>query len=179
MTHTSESNEYDQLVQRLDYPSAQDRDFLTHGGDRALAALIRGLEASNAKIRVWCLKLIDHMADAWEGACSLTTTSAIINALSDTVPRVRSQAIHALLCDGCHTRVADQDVVGLILPLACFDPSVQVRRTAMRHLPADERVIAIVGPQRTHETDAIVVRSIDNLLRRASSSPRGSTTAAV
>jgi HEAT repeat protein len=60
----------------------------------ARAALIAGLEHPNAKVRWWCLQLMDHLADE-------SYLDAILSKLSDPVPKVRRHAIHTLSCGAC------------------------------------------------------------------------------
>ena len=60
----------------------------------AKAALIAGLEHPNAKVRWWCLQLMDHLADE-------SYLEPILSKLSDPVAKVRRHAIHALSCGVC------------------------------------------------------------------------------
>ena len=60
----------------------------------AKAALIAGLAHPNAKVRWWCLHLMDHLADeSYQGP--------ILSMLSDPGAKVRRHAIHALSCGAC------------------------------------------------------------------------------
>ncbi len=60
----------------------------------AKAALIQGLQHDNAKVRWWCLQLMDHLADE-------SFIPAILPLLGDPVGKVRRHAVHALTCDVC------------------------------------------------------------------------------
>ena len=60
----------------------------------AKAALIAGLAHPNAKVRWWCLQLMDHLADE-------SYLVPILSKLSDPVAKVRRHAIHALSCGAC------------------------------------------------------------------------------
>ena len=60
----------------------------------AKAALIAGLAHPNAKVRWWCLQLMDHLADE-------SYLGPILSMLSDPVAKVRRHAIHALSCGAC------------------------------------------------------------------------------
>jgi HEAT repeat protein len=60
----------------------------------ARAALISGLDHPNAKVRWWCLQLMDHLADE-------SYLEPILTKLSDPVAKVRRHAIHALSCGVC------------------------------------------------------------------------------
>src|SRR5262245_52905347 len=55
------------------------------------AALISGLDHPNAKVRWWCLQLMDHLADE-------SYLEPILAKLSDPVAKFRRHAIHALRC---------------------------------------------------------------------------------
>lgn len=63
-------------------------------GPEAKAALIAGLEHPNAKVRWWCLQLMDHLADE-------SYLEPILSKLIDPVAKVRRHAIHALTCGAC------------------------------------------------------------------------------
>ena len=65
-----------------------------HVSPAAKAALIAGLDHSNAKVRWWCLQLMDHLADE-------SYIEPILSKLSDPVAKVRRHAIHALSCGAC------------------------------------------------------------------------------
>ena len=60
----------------------------------AKKALIGGLEHGNAKVRWWCLQLIDHLADE-------SFVPFVLPLLDDPVGKVRKHAVHALTCDMC------------------------------------------------------------------------------
>lgn len=60
----------------------------------AKAALIAGLDHRNAKVRWWCLQLMDHLADE-------SYLEPILSKLGDPVAKVRRHAIHALTCGAC------------------------------------------------------------------------------
>ena len=60
----------------------------------ARAALISGLDHPNAKVRWWCLQLMDHLANE-------SYLEPILTKLSDPVAKVRRHAIHALSCGVC------------------------------------------------------------------------------
>ena len=60
----------------------------------AKKALIGGLEHESAKVRWWCLQLMDHLADE-------SFVPFILPLLGDSVGKVRKHAVHALTCDMC------------------------------------------------------------------------------
>lgn len=60
----------------------------------AREALVHGLSHQNAKVRWWCLQLMDHLADE-------SLIPSILPLLDDPVAKVRRHAVHALTCDVC------------------------------------------------------------------------------
>src|SRR5437762_6343458 len=132
MSDNQPSSDYDKCVSLL---ASQDhrqvdlaRAALLSGGEPAMHALIRGTSHPNPKMRVWCLALLDHMEAVWDTSC----VQAVLERSKDEVPRVRSMAIHALSCQICHPALPGFDVVGRLLELAVSDPSIRVRRAAVR-----------------------------------------------
>ncbi len=89
----------------------------------AKAALIQGLQHGNAKVRWWCLQLMDHLADE-------SFIPAILPLLDDPVGKVRRHAVHALTCDVCKP-----DRCGLAL-----STSVRTRIAEVARVDVDERV---------------------------------------
>lgn len=86
-------------------------------------ALIEGLTHENAKVRWWCLQLMDHVADE-------SFIPYIIPLLHDPVGKVRKHAVHALTCDICKP-----DRCGLALSL---DVKEQIERVSVKD--PDKRV---------------------------------------
>ncbi len=86
-------------------------------------ALIEGLTHENAKVRWWCLQLMDHVADE-------SFIPYIIPLLHDPVGKVRKHAVHALTCDICKP-----DRCGLALSL---DVKEQIERVSAKD--PDKRV---------------------------------------
>ncbi len=89
----------------------------------AKKALIQGLDHANAKVRWWCLQLMDHLADN-------SFIPFILPLLDDPVGRVRKHAVHALTCDVCKP-----DRCGLELSMR-----IKTRIEEVAHSDADERV---------------------------------------
>jgi len=98
----------------------------------AKAALISGLDHPNAKVRWWCLQLMDHLADE-------SYLEPILSKLSDPVAKVRRHAIHALSCGACkpnRQKLAVQ-IKSALLAALDTDPDQRVRdeaRNALREL---------------------------------------------
>ena len=95
----------------------------------ARAALISGLEHPNAKVRWWCLQLMDHLADE-------SYVTPMLTKLSDPVAKVRRHAIHALSCAACkpdRRRIQVQLDAALRWVLET-DPDEKVREEARRAL---------------------------------------------
>jgi hypothetical protein len=57
-------------------------------------AIVRGLSHWSPKVRWWSLQLIDHVTDA-------KSLESVVPLLDDPVQRVRTQARHTLICEGC------------------------------------------------------------------------------
>ncbi|MBM4385229.1 MAG: HEAT repeat domain-containing protein [Deltaproteobacteria bacterium] len=96
--------------------------------DEAKAALIAGLEHPNAKVRWWCLQLMDHLADE-------SYLEPILRKLSDPVAKVRRHAIHALTCAPCKpTRARLAVQIEDALRGALADTDARVREDARRAL---------------------------------------------
>lgn len=111
----------------------------------AKAALIAGLEHPNAKVRWWCLQLMDHLADE-------SYVPPILSKLSDPVAKVRRHAIHALSCGACkpdRRRMAVQ-IDAALRAAAEADPDERVRAEARKAL--DEGRDASTKPLRWHRT---------------------------
>ena len=95
----------------------------------AKAALIAGLEHPNAKVRWWCLQLMDHLADE-------SYLAPILSKLSDPVAKVRRHAIHALSCAACkpERRKLAVDIDAALRAAAASDPDEKVRAEARQAL---------------------------------------------
>lgn len=161
MSDESLPADYDQLVNLLFSPKdcQAARETLLAGGKPAIAALIRGMAHPNPKMRVWCTALLDHMEAEWDATC----IQAVIERLNDEVPRVRRIAVHALSCQTCHPSLPDVDVVAPLLKLATGDPSIRVRRAAVRHLallPYDPRIAEDLRDRLEQETDEFLSKGL-------------------
>ena len=91
----------------------------------AKAALITGLEHPNAKVRWWCLQLVDHLADE-------SYVAPILSKLSDPVAKVRRHAIHALSCAACKRdrRHLEAQIEEALQRVVETDPDEKVRAEA-------------------------------------------------
>lgn len=91
----------------------------------ARTALIAGLDHPNAKVRWWCLQLLDHLADA-------SLLAPIAAKLADPVAKVRRHAAHAIGCAVCkpdREPLAADDALA-----AATDPDATVRAEASEAL---------------------------------------------
>lgn len=95
----------------------------------AKAALIAGLEHPNAKVRWWCLQLMDHLADE-------SYLGPILSKLSDPVAKVRRHAIHALSCGACKPdrRPLRVQIGAALSAVIATDPDEKVREEARQAL---------------------------------------------
>ena len=95
-------------------------------GAAALPAVRRDLTHSNADVRMYCARALDHLVDE-------TAYPAVIAALDDGDPRVREEALHALACDRCKDnacRPEKADVLPRGMQLLRTDPDRRVRAFA-------------------------------------------------
>jgi RimJ/RimL family protein N-acetyltransferase len=97
----------------------------------ARAALVAGLDHPNAKVRWWCLQLMDHLADE-------SYLEPILSKLSDPVAKVRRHAIHALSCAACkpNRQALEVEIEAALRDVVASDPDEKVREEARRALAA-------------------------------------------
>jgi HEAT repeat protein len=97
----------------------------------AKAALIAGLEHPNAKVRWWCLQLMDHLADE-------SYLEPILSKLSDPVAKVRRHAIHALSCGACkpNRQALAVEIEAALRGVLANDSDEKVREEARQALAA-------------------------------------------
>jgi len=88
------------------------------------SAIVDALRHPNPRVRYECLGLLDHLAEE-------ESVPAMIAATSDSVPRVRRMAVHALGCQGCKQSSLCADLNAVFLPIAEHDPAWKVRREAV------------------------------------------------
>jgi HEAT repeat protein len=95
----------------------------------AKAALISGLNHPNAKVRWWCLQLMDHLADE-------TYLEPILSKLTDPVAKVRRHAIHALSCGVCkpNRQVLAVQIESALRAALSADPDQRVKEEARQAL---------------------------------------------
>ena len=95
----------------------------------AKAALISGLDHRNAKVRWWCLQLMDHLADE-------SYLEPILSKLSDPVGKVRRHAVHALSCAVCkpNRQALAIDIQEALRRTLDTDPDARVREEARQGL---------------------------------------------
>ena len=94
--------------------------------DESFAAVSEGVSDPNARVRWWCIQVLDHVPDA-------RALPVIAVALNDPVARVRRNAAHALGCVGCKPDwdgVLPTAVLERVNDLAAHDPSEKVRKEA-------------------------------------------------
>jgi hypothetical protein len=117
----SPSGEYGKTISRVL------RALLVERGDLepVVQLVLRGLEHPNAKVRYNCAHALDWLGD---DRC----VPALIELLSDPVPRVRAIALHALNCQECKLIPLQprRDLIQLAIDWAAHDPSRRVRQDA-------------------------------------------------
>lgn len=136
-------NPYFEVVDRLEVPAERYRAAraLSAGGRGArenrgkqlptekIEALIWGLSHESPVVRRCCLEILDQHPDP-------RAVPHILDALEDSVPRVRWHAVHALLCDACKAGQSflDPEIAAVLRRVAEDDPSPKVRRYAHQAL---------------------------------------------
>jgi HEAT repeat protein len=155
-----------QLVERLVSPEWSVRDAargaLLSLGEAGLDALAEGLAHPDARARLWCADLMDHLADA---RCA----EPLRRALADPSADVRRHAVHSLGCQRCKPAPLDADVVGLLRERALFDRSIRVRRVSVHQLglqPHDPRAVEALEAILREETDEKLLSRARFALRR-------------
>jgi len=94
--------------------------------DAAFTALIDGIQDPNARVRWWCIQLLEHISDQ-------RAIDAIVPALNDPVPRVPRNAAHAVGCALCKQGwdgIVPADVVETLARMAVSDENAKVRAQA-------------------------------------------------
>jgi HEAT repeat protein len=98
--------------------------------DAAKAALTSGLKHPNSKVRWWCIQLMDHIADE-------SYLHPLLDAAqTDSTPKNRRHAIHALTCGVCkpNRRPLAIDVRSELEQIAATDADLSVRQVALQEL---------------------------------------------
>ncbi len=95
-------------------------------GERALPAVRAGLSSPVDEVRVLCTKALDHLVDE-------VSFPMLIGMLDDADPRVRIEALHALVCDRCKDnacRPSPEEVLSRAIAILRGDPDRHVRERA-------------------------------------------------
>jgi hypothetical protein len=117
-----------QLVASLADPhrSFETQQRLIAFGPDAAGAACEGLRHPNARVRMNCCKVPDHVMDP-------ASVGTVIDALADPAPEVRYAALHALACDRCKSgecRPSASAVLPPAMALLAADSSPHVRAMA-------------------------------------------------
>ena len=123
-------------------------------GAAALPAVRRDLTHSNADVRMYCARALDHLVDE-------TAYPAVIAALDDGDPRVREEALHALACDRCKDnacRPEKADVLPRGMQLLRTDPDRRVRAFAAEVSAAGSTRIQTPRPRSSKPVARIRIR---------------------
>jgi HEAT repeat protein len=96
----------------------------------AKEALIAGLKHQNSKVRWWCIQLIDHVGD------ESYLQPLLEAAQTDSTPKNRRHAIHALTCEVCKPNrcALDIDIRSELARIAEIDSDPSVRMMALQEL---------------------------------------------
>lgn len=124
---------------------------LVASGQPALEAVRAGLHHEQPDVRMFCARVLDHLADE-------DSFPDLIAMLADPDPRVRGHTLHALACDRCKDnacRPAKEDVLPRAIQLLGGDPDRGVRAGAVevvgRWVHSDERAAVALVAARDHD----------------------------
>ena len=127
------------------------RGALISSGSNGIAAVLRGLDNAEPRVRRCCLDFLDHHAD------ELCIDDLRRLALHDPIPHVRRFALHALSCVRCKTKPLNADLVDLVAAVAArSDENVKVRREAiymLGQLPKGSQTVAVLKQVLGQEPD--------------------------
>jgi hypothetical protein len=134
------------------------REYLVESGGytQLVDALLANVGHPHSRTRFLVAQAMDHFADV---RCAAPLRAM----LGDAVPRVRWAALHSLSCEACKLAPIAQndDLVGLVIALALYDPSIRVRRVAAYTLGGDchdPRAVAALELLLARETDQAILR---------------------
>ena len=132
------------LVSRLGDPGSRKAatEALLAAGPEGIAALRAGLADPDPAVRRFAARALDHVALEDE-----TVEALVAMIRAETIPKVRSAAVHALACVGCKPIQCSPavDLVGVLIDILLNDPSKEVRRQTLEGLrvaPPQERVMS-------------------------------------
>jgi len=145
------SNDFPAWVERLTIPHHHKEAFwhLVLSGPQALDAVRAGLAHDDARVRVGCTRVLDHLVDdaSWDDLLAM---------LDDDVPEVRWSALHALACDRCKEN-------------GCAPTKAKVLPHALRKLHEDDaplvRAVAIEVVGRWVHGDDEIVAALEEVAR--------------
>lgn len=104
------------------------------------AELLQALHHADPDVRRRAARALDHLP------LDEQTVEALIElARRETIPAVRSAAVHVLACEGCKSQACQtsQDIVGFLIDILQNDVSADVRRQTidgLRSVSTDPRV---------------------------------------
>ena len=133
----------DELVLQLGEPDTRPlaMEALLAAGSEGIIALRQGLKDPDPVVRRFAARALDH------SVLDRETVTALIELIRvETIPKVRSAAVHILACAGCKPKGCslENDVVGVLIDVLLNDPSAEVRRQPLDGLGVaepEERVL--------------------------------------
>jgi len=149
------------LVESLQDPGSRTAAIvaLLDAGPAGIAALRVGLAHADPTVRRFAARALDHVALDDETVAALL---ALIRA--ETIPKVRSAAVHVLACEGCKPDGCSlrANVVGVLIDVLLNDPSAEVRRQTVEGLGSaapEERVLAALHSALTDKAQKIRMKA--------------------
>ena len=150
--------DFDAWVELLATPHRAQRAYAhLRYNEGSLAAVQRGLDHSEGRVRTACCVLLDHLADQ-------DSYDLLLVMLDDEEPRARLHALHALACDRCKSDEVCTPPRGEVLPeairLLASDPDAHVRAMACeivgKYVHEDETAIAALTRAMTMDSEPAV-----------------------
>lgn len=153
-----EFRDFDGWVQLLATPHRSQRAYAhLRYNEGTLAAVQRGLDHPDGRVRTACCVLLDHLADG-------ESYDLLLVMLDDEEPRARLHALHALACDRCKSddvcTLPRSEVLPEAIRVLANDPDAHVRAMACevvgKYVHEDEDAVAALTRASSLDSDPAV-----------------------
>lgn len=128
---------------------------LVASGDAGIAAILEGMQSSDSRIRRACAGFMDHHGTD-------QSIPGLLEALDDSVPRVRREAVHSLSCNRCKESPLCLDMIPTLISVLEKESNAKVRCEAIYGLnqqKPDARAIPILKRILSEETNGRVKKA--------------------